>query len=153
MADAPDATTIEHVNELPPDLRRLQTILAYLDRQLDDHATVATYLRLQREAVQAALADVEAAPTPAPAPPRQRRPPTAPSFAPTRSERKSTGFVVDHQPRAVGPEPARIHVDDCSSVVDPQPITAQDARAALLDPSVTACAMCRPDDELGMDAG
>jgi hypothetical protein len=139
------------VNELPPDAPRLREILAYLDRQLEDHDTVATYLQLQRDAVQAALADTGTAPAPSTPPPRSTpRPATAPPFAPTRSQRKSTGFVVDHQPAAIGPEPARIHVDDCTSVVDPQPISGQDARAALLDPSVTACAMCRPDDELGI---
>ena len=136
------------MTELPPDARRLRRILAHLDQQVADHDAVDTYLRLQREAVRAALADVEdeSPPAPPPPPPREQRPPAAPNRG-----RQSNRFVVDHQPQAVGPEPARIHMGDCASVVDPQPISDQDARAALLGPSVEPCPFCRPDTELGVD--
>lgn len=45
--------------ELPPDARRLRAILAYLDEQIAGHETVGIYLRLQREAVRAALTRAE----------------------------------------------------------------------------------------------
>lgn len=136
--------SIEHVNELPPDSARLNAILRYLDEQITDHAAVDTYLRLQREAVRQSLDHTDQTPAV-----NGHR--AAPPFAPTAGERQSTGFAVDQQPRAVGPEPARIHVDDCPSAVNPQPVSGQEARAALLDPSVTACPFCRPDTELGID--
>lgn len=142
------------MNELPPDPSRLSVILRYLDEQIADHAAVDTYLRLQRQAVRQALDGVDQPPVPEhppQLPPVNGHQPPAPPFAPNRAERQSTGFVVDRQPRAVGPEPARIHVDDCPSAVNPQPINSQEARAALLDPSVSPCAFCRPDQELGVD--
>jgi hypothetical protein len=140
------------VTELPPDPARLNAILRYLDEQITDHDAVETYLRLQRDAVRRALGETGRPPAPKPPPhPANSHRPTAPPFAPTSRERQSTGFAVDRQPRAVGTEPARIHVDDCPSAVNPRPINSQEARAALLDPSVAACPFCRPDSELGMD--
>lgn len=58
------------------------------------------------------------------------------------------GVAFDHMAADL---PARIHADDCGSAVNPKPITAQDARAALLDQSVIACVFCLPDTELGID--
>lgn len=141
------------MSELPPDPARLRAILAYLDQQITDHDTIRLYLQLQRDAVRHALDQAEPPqPEPEPKPRRRGRLPKGatglPSFAPPSH---GSGFCVERQPRAVGPEPVRIHVDDCTSATDTQPIGAQDARAALLDPSVIACVFCRPDTELGMD--
>jgi hypothetical protein len=33
----------------------------------------------------------------------------------------------------------------------PHPIRADEARAALADPTIAACAFCLPDTELGID--
>ncbi|MGW3135930.1 DUF6233 domain-containing protein [Streptomyces sp. NPDC001139] len=141
------------MTELPPDPTRLRAILAYLDQQITDNDTIGFYLQLQRDAVHQALDDTQ--PTQAQPKPRRRgRLPKGatglPTFAPPRHA-ASSGFCLERQPRAVGPEPVRIHVHDCTSVTDATPISAQDARATLLDPSVIACAFCRPDQELGMD--
>ncbi|MGW7244218.1 hypothetical protein [Streptomyces sp. NPDC054804] len=43
------------MSELPPDPPRLRAILAHQDRQLADTETIAPYLRLPRDAVQATL--------------------------------------------------------------------------------------------------
>jgi hypothetical protein len=51
-----------------------------------------------------------------------------------------------------GPEPAIIHIGDCSMIEGtPHRITEHDARVALTDPTIEACGFCRPDSELGMD--
>jgi len=146
------------MDELPPDPAGLRVILRYLDQQITDLDTVAFYLQLQRDAVRQALEHTEP-PTEPPHPepePRPRRKGRLvkgatglPSFAPPRGALTS-GFCVERQPRAVGPEPIRIHVGDCTSATETQPISVQDARAALLDPSVITCQFCRPDEELGM---
>ncbi len=45
-----------------------------------------------------------------------------------------------------------IHSDDCSMIEGrSHPIADHDARAALTDPNVQACAFCRPESDLGMD--
>jgi hypothetical protein len=53
-----------------------------------------------------------------------------------------------------GPEPAIIHLSDCSMIEgQPHRISEHDARVSLTDPNIEACAFCRPDSELGMDVG
>ncbi|MBT2676806.1 hypothetical protein J7E95_39695 [Streptomyces sp. ISL-14] len=143
------------MTELPPDPVRLRAILAHLDKQLADNETVGIYLRLQRDAVRDALARAERQPTSPQASPQRNALGSAelPMYAPNSAERRATGFVVERQPRAVGPEPVRVHTDDCLQPGQTHPISAQDARAALLDPNVIACAFCRPDTELGIDVG
>lgn len=47
------------MSELPPDPPRLRAILAHLNQQLTENETVVIYLRLQRDAVQAALTRTE----------------------------------------------------------------------------------------------
>jgi len=139
------------MSALPPDVPRLRAILRHLDEQIADNETVGVYLRLQREDVSKALARLVG---PASAPPSraiQQRPAVLPSFAGGRRGPESTGFVVERQPRAIGPEPARIHTEDCPHPGPTRPVTAHDARAALLDPMVQACGFCRPDTELGID--
>ncbi|MFJ2007030.1 DUF6233 domain-containing protein [Streptomyces chartreusis] len=140
------------MSELPPDPKRLGVILAYLDEQIARHETVGVYLRLQRDAVRDALAHADGPSALPPQPPSRNghRPSASPPFAPARADRQSTGFAVERQPRAIGEGPLRIHVDDCGHGPARASITAHDARAALLDPSVEACPFCRPDTELGV---
>lgn len=164
--------------ELPPDARRLRAILAYLDEQIAGHETVGIYLRLQREAVRAALTRVENRQVPEPPKPSEpsepsessrpsrsarpsrsprprQRPRQAPAalspFAPSREMRQSTGFVVQQKRTPNGPEPAVIHTGDCTMIEGtPHRIGDHDARAALTDPNIEPCAFCRPDSELGI---
>ncbi|MCG7203985.1 DUF6233 domain-containing protein [Streptomyces arenae] len=137
------------MSELPPDPARLRVILAHLDKQLADHETIGTYLRLQHAAVQAALDQAEQPP------PRRRsaRPVKGGRSLPALAQaRPETGYIVQQRRTARGPEPAVIHVDDCTMIEGaPHPITPHDARAALTDPNVTGCDFCRPDTELGID--
>ncbi|MDT7847229.1 DUF6233 domain-containing protein [Streptomyces justiciae] len=139
------------MNDLPPDSARLRAILEHLDKQIADNETVATYLRLQRDAVQAALARAE----PSPARPR-RSGRLAKGAAPLRSlgiahAQPRPRFVVQQKRTPRGPEPSIIHVADCTMIEGtPHSITAHDARVALTDPTIEPCGFCRPDTELGI---
>ncbi|WP_329217038.1 DUF6233 domain-containing protein [Streptomyces sp. NBC_01485] len=144
-------SAVQAMSALPPDTPRLRAILRHLDQQITDNETVGLYLRLQRDAVSKALGRAEGHATPQPAQTPRQRPAALPAFAGSQRGPKATGFSVERQPRAIGPEPARIHTDDCRSAGPTHPITAHDARAALLDPMVQACGFCRPDTELGMN--
>ncbi|MFF3467820.1 DUF6233 domain-containing protein [Streptomyces sp. NPDC001984] len=139
------------MSALPPDAQRLRAILRHLDLQIAENETVGLYLRLQRDAVSEALAQVEGHSAQQPSPQPKQRPAAIPSFTTSARGLRGTGFAVERQPRAIGPEPVRIHTDDCLNAGSTHPITAQDARAGLLDPMVQACGFCRPDTELGMD--
>jgi hypothetical protein len=137
------------MNELPPDPPRLRAILAHLDKQLADTETVATYLRLQRNAVQAAL--TQAVPPPARPQRPGRLPKGAKSLPALPPAAVTVGYVVQQKRTPRGPEAAVIHLADCTMTEGtPHPIEAHDARAALTDPAVAACAFCRPDTELGI---
>ncbi|MFG2635190.1 DUF6233 domain-containing protein [Streptomyces sp. NPDC048362] len=136
---------------LPPDPRRLRAILAYLDELLAENETVALYLRLQREAVRAALARAEGSPP-------RRRPSRGgkgagplPGFNPPPV---ATGYVVQRKRTPAGPEPAVVHQADCTMIEGtPHRVRADEARVALTDPTIEPCAFCRPDTELGIDLG
>ncbi|MEU8931740.1 DUF6233 domain-containing protein [Streptomyces sp. NPDC048409] len=153
------------MNELPPDPPRLRAILAHLDRQIADTDTVATYLRLQRSAVLAAISAADRtrrATTPpaatsvppatfAPSPPSvPKRPP-----GPVRREaggRRPTRFLVERPASATKPAP--IHTSGCGKgFTGSKPIDADLARHVLInDPrGFAACHTCRPDTELGID--
>ncbi|MFF4509022.1 DUF6233 domain-containing protein [Streptomyces sp. NPDC001401] len=150
------------MSELPPDPRRLRTILAHLeqqlavndavaahlDEQLADNKTVGTYLLLQWKAVQAALAQAEA-----PTPRRASRPVKGAKGLPALAQTQPrVGFVVQQKRTPTGPEPAVIHLDDCTMISGPRHrIRADEARAALTDPNIEPCEFCRPDTELGLD--
>ncbi|WP_328439344.1 DUF6233 domain-containing protein [Streptomyces sp. NBC_00444] len=139
------------MDELPPDVPRLRAIQAHLEQQLAANETVGTYLRLQLDAVRKAIARVDGQPSPQrtqPQRPKGNRPAPLTTFTGSRSGNGSTGFVVERQ---VGAEPARVHTDDCPHPGKTHPISTHDARAALIDPNVTACVFCRPDAELGLD--
>jgi len=145
----PLSVSIEHVNELPPDPARLRAILAHLDQQLTDHATVGTYLRLQRDAVRAALTRAETPP-----PRRPKLPKGGANLGPVELISVRPRFIVQQRRTPRGPEPSIVHVSDCTMIDGtPHKITEHDARVSLTDPTIEACAFCRPDTELGMDVG
>lgn len=141
------------MTDLPPDAPRLRAILAHLEQQVADHDAVGIYLRLQRDAVRAALAEAEG-PPPAP---RRRGGHLPKGAAPLREMGMAhasvrPAFVVQQKRTPRGPEPSIIHLGDCSMIEGtPHPIGEHDARVALTDPNLEACAFCRPDSELGMD--
>ncbi|MFG2277543.1 DUF6233 domain-containing protein [Streptomyces asoensis] len=136
------------MSELPPDPPRLRAILAHLDQQLADTETIGTYLRLQRAAVEAALTRAEHPPARRPGP-RAKGATGLPALPPTPIR---SGFVVQQKRTPRGPEPATVHLSDCTMIEGtPTPIGDHDARAALTDPNIAACAFCRPDTELGID--
>ncbi|MDO0936488.1 DUF6233 domain-containing protein [Streptomyces sp. DG2A-72] len=137
------------MSQLPPDPARLGVILAFLDRQIAEIETVAIYLRLQRNTVREALMRAER-----PQPQRTKPPPKGAGpltgFAPPAS--KNVGFVVQQKRTPNGPEPALIHMADCTMIEGtPHRIRADEARAALTDPNIEPCQFCRPDTELGTD--
>ena len=138
---------------LPPDPRRLRAILAYLEARIAENETVGIYLRLQSEAVRAALARTEErprSPQSRPTPP-QRRQSAPPPFTPSRGAGHPRAFVVQQKRTPNGPEPAVIHTDDCTMIEGTtHPIRAHEARVALTDPTIEPCAFCRPDSELGI---
>ncbi|MCZ0990371.1 hypothetical protein BEK98_22300 [Streptomyces diastatochromogenes] len=140
---------------LPSDPPRLREILAYLDEQLAKTETIAIYLRLQRDKVKMALARAEGSAQQER--PRQPERPMRkvkgggplPGFA--QSPMK-TGYVVQQKRTPHGPEPAFIHLADCTMIEGtPHRIRPDEARAALTDPKIEPCRFCRPDTELGTD--
>ncbi|MFG2554430.1 DUF6233 domain-containing protein [Streptomyces sp. NPDC048581] len=135
------------MNELPPDPPRLRAILAHLDKEIAENETVTIYLRLQRDAVHAALARAEA--------PRPRRPRLPKGGAGPGSVAQIVPrpqFVVQQKRTPRGPEPAIIHVDDCAMIEGPpHRISEHDARVSLTDPNIEPCGFCRPDSDLGLD--
>ncbi|MFF0733085.1 DUF6233 domain-containing protein [Streptomyces chartreusis] len=94
--------------ELPPDARRLRAILAYLDEQIAGHETVGIYLRLQREAVRAALTRVENRQVPEPPKSSERSKSSEPSKSserpkssePSESSRPSRSTRPSQSPRS-----------------------------------------------------
>lgn len=145
------SASIEHMSELPPDPVRLRVILAHLDKQMVDHETVGIYLRLQREAVQEALARAEAPPSRRPGRPASRPAKGGKMLPPLAQAKARVGFVVQQKRTPNGPEPAVIHVDDCTMIEGtPHPIRDHEARVSLTDPNIEPCAFCRPDTELGV---
>jgi hypothetical protein len=146
IADCTDTTSIEHVNELPPDPARLRAILAHLERQVADHEAVGIYLRLQRDAVQGALTKAEAPP-----PRKPRLPKGGANLGPMVHADPRPAFVVQQKRTPRGPEPAIIHQADCTMIDGrTHPISEHDARVSLTDPNIEPCGFCRPDSELGI---
>ncbi len=134
------------MNELPPDPPRLRAILRYLDEQVAATETVGVYLRLQRDAVRAALAASET-------PRRQPTPPPAAAKRPDEPAQPLTGYKLEPKKHPSSPQPAHIHVADCTmNNRRTSPLTADQARIALRDPAglMEACEFCRPDTELGL---
>ncbi|MEU6257656.1 DUF6233 domain-containing protein [Streptomyces sp. NPDC047043] len=141
------------MSELPPDPPRLRAILGYLENQLAEEETVVTYLRLQVETVRRALAVAEnrnpAKLGPSTRAPTAARPASGPAL--TRSERATTGFMIEQRRTPTGPQEAAVHLDDCTmTTYMTHPVSAHEARLALTDAQLEACAFCRPDTELGI---
>ncbi|MFG2963561.1 DUF6233 domain-containing protein [Streptomyces sp. NPDC048288] len=140
---------------LPPDPARLRVILAHLDQQMTDHEIVGTYLRLQHDAVRAALARAERRAIPRPVisapkrPPGDRRDPGADR----RTHGRPPGsFIAERTAKAS--TAALIHTSNCAKgFTSGRPIEAGLARQVLVnDPrGFQACDTCRPDTELGID--
>lgn len=134
------------MSELPPDPVRLRAILEHLDKQVANNEAVGIYLRLQRDAVRDALARAEAPPSR-----RPRLPKGGAGLGPVAQISPRPQFVVQQKRTPRGPEPAIIHVGDCTMIEGvPHRITEHDARVSLTDPNIEACAFCRPDSELGI---
>ncbi|MGW2492348.1 DUF6233 domain-containing protein [Streptomyces sp. NPDC001606] len=133
------------MSELPPDPSRLRAILVHLERQIAETDAVGIYLRLQRDAVRRALARAER-------PPQQSRLRRKPEGGGPLPDSALPAYVVEQKRTPHGPEPAVVHLADCSMIQGAaHRIRADEARAALTDPAITACDFCRPDTELGMD--
>ncbi|MGW1796896.1 DUF6233 domain-containing protein [Streptomyces sp. NPDC001984] len=132
------------MSELPPDPARLRVILAWLDDQITDNATLNTYLKVQHHAVTQALAQAEGEQQPA-------QPPAAPPATPPRMTATFTGDrgggfkVVERS----GSDLVSLHVGDCD--LDDGPTRRVDPHEALaaLREGLAACSVCRPDLELG----
>ncbi|WP_328436937.1 DUF6233 domain-containing protein [Streptomyces sp. NBC_00444] len=137
------------MNELPPDPVRLHAILQWLDQQITDHDTVGTYLRLQRDAVRAALAKAEQQ-TPA-----RGRPAQSPIAVPPPAQnlrRRTKPFQLERQRTPDGPLPTAVHTADCHMAGQlAHSVNAMEARLALTDARLEACQFCRP--ELDVDVG
>ncbi|MEU3785235.1 DUF6233 domain-containing protein [Streptomyces sp900129855] len=141
------------MHELPQDPPRLRAILGFLEQQLADEETVVTYLRLQVQSVRHALAVAEHRKPAEPGPPQRRPAAARPALgpAPNRGERKSTGFMIEQRRTPTGPLEAAVHQDGCTMTSNmTHPVTAHEARLALTDAQLEACAFCRPDTELGI---
>ncbi|WP_326729000.1 DUF6233 domain-containing protein [Streptomyces phaeochromogenes] len=142
------------MNELPPDPLRLRVILTHLEQQLTDEETLVTYLRIQVEAVRRALAVAEnrGAASSQPSPHRPHAP-ARPALGPVpnRMESGTPGFMIEQRRTPTGPKEAAVHLDDCKMTTNlTHSISAHDARLALTDAQLEACAFCRPDTELGI---
>ncbi|MEV7364229.1 DUF6233 domain-containing protein [Streptomyces sp. NPDC091299] len=134
------------MSDLPPDPARLRAILAHLDRQLADNETVGIYLRIQRDTVRQALARADGQ---TPQPQQQRERPAV--EAPPRQQ--VTRYVIEQRRTPDGPEEASVHLADCRLAGKlTHKVTAEQAMLALTDVQLTACAICRPDTELGVEA-
>jgi hypothetical protein len=123
---------LERMSDLPPDLDRLRTL--------------ETYLRLQLDAVRAAIHRAEQD-----APPVGDRSPRA--LAAAERQRRADAVPSDDSIRwwklAPG-RPATLHRGDCTTAGTGPTITRSMARAALTDErdgaaTAVACGHCRPD--------
>jgi len=110
----------------------------HLDHQLAANETIATYLRLQRDAVHRALTAAEPAPTP------QQRPQSPP--------RPKSAYISEQAIHQGHPLGCTIHVGGCVMATRPVTgLTAEEARGALSKDArfFHPCEFCRPDTALG----
>ncbi|MBK3572622.1 hypothetical protein JHN63_02040 [Streptomyces sp. MBT65] len=140
------------MSELPPDPPRLRAILTHLEQQLAATDTIATYLRLQRDAVQQALASAERQNTPRPpaatAPSSPRHPPRA-----TRMRLRPGTYMLEPKIHPDHPRPPIIHIGGCNRPErSTSECTVREAELALTPGLVgaEACPRCRPDLSLGL---
>ncbi|MFD8298778.1 DUF6233 domain-containing protein [Streptomyces bauhiniae] len=138
--------------ELPDDLPRLRVIRDYLDRQIAEIDTVATYLGLLRAEVRQALARAEGPPS------RQRSMRRAkgasgllPSAGRSRPARAGT-YEVQMMRAPDDPGDVVVHVAGCEQITGtPRRMRADETRALLVEPGIKPCPTCRPESELGID--
>ncbi|MFE0347509.1 DUF6233 domain-containing protein [Streptomyces griseoluteus] len=138
--------------ELPDDAPRLRALLAYLERQIADNATVATYLSLLRDDVRHALARAE---QPAPRQRSMRRAKGAGGPLPTAGlsrPARAGDYDVELMRAPDDPGDIVVHAAGCEETRGaPRRIRADEARALLVEPGIEPCPTCRPEVELGMD--
>ncbi|MFJ8054931.1 DUF6233 domain-containing protein [Streptomyces sp. NPDC096142] len=142
------------MNELPPDPPRLRAILTHLEQQLTTTEAVGIYLRLQRTAVQQALAAAEhqGAPRPsAPVPPGRPQPPQRA----TRMKLRPGTYMLEPKIAPDHPRPALVHIGGCNRVDQMEKtseITMREAELALTQDVVgaEACPHCRPEGSLDL---
>ncbi|MGW2688877.1 DUF6233 domain-containing protein [Streptomyces sp. NPDC001414] len=145
------------MNELPPDTPRLRVILAHLDQQIADTDTIGTYLRLQRDAVRAALSRTgRTAPPQSALPAPQRRPRQLQQGQPQGEGGTASppvGLVIEEERKDGRTSGGMIHTAACMPHMQLRPITPETARQVLADDGAffTPCPLCRPDTELGID--
>ncbi|MFE5031266.1 DUF6233 domain-containing protein [Streptomyces sp. NPDC056683] len=131
---------------LPPDPARLRVILAHLDKQVADHETIGTYLRLQRDAVQAAIVKAEIGRKPRAAQPPQQ--------GQKRMKLKPGTYMLEPKIQPNHPRPAYVHIGGCTAIERPATeCTIRQAELSLTQQAVgaQACPTCRPDMALGID--
>lgn len=59
--------------------------------------------------------------------------------------------MIEQRRTPTGPLEATVHLDDCTMTSDrTHPVVPHEARLALTDAQLEACAFCRPDTELGI---
>ncbi|MCX4974252.1 DUF6233 domain-containing protein [Streptomyces sp. NBC_00620] len=126
---------------LPPDPARLRVILAHLEQQLANEETVVTYLRLQRDAVQRALAAVG----------QQQRTRQREDRGLGKRDRRlgdGKGFMAEQVMRPL--RHVALHVDDCPMANGPtRVITEAELRTSLHDPEAFhLCEFCQPQERL-----
>ncbi|MFJ3812305.1 DUF6233 domain-containing protein [Streptomyces sp. NPDC090073] len=135
------------MTELPPDVPRLREILAHLDGALAETEAVGIYLRLQRQAVQRALAAADR-PARGPGPAH-----AAAAARPAVEAPRPAGYMVEQRLQAGHPLGAAIHVAGCRQTErETRPVSADDARAALSKDGAffRACDFCQPRAALGL---
>ncbi|MER5966797.1 DUF6233 domain-containing protein [Streptomyces sp. NPDC002057] len=110
------------MSELPPDLPRLRTL--------------ETWLTVSLDRVRARIAEVET---------REA------ALRPVRQRREEPGWVLAYLREQGRRVPDSVHIDDCRMAgKNIGPLTREEARQILHAGQVQACAICRPDSDLGL---
>lgn len=143
------------MNELPPDPQRLRAILTHLEQQLATTEAVGIYLRLQRDAVQQALASAERRNAPRPSAPAPSGRPQPPQWA-TRMKLRPGSYMLEPKISPDHPRPALVHIGGCNRIERVErtsEITVREAELALTQAVVgaEACPYCRPEGTLDLD--
>ena len=133
------------MTDLPPDPPRLRALLGFLERRIAENDTIGTYLRIEHDKIQKALARAER-------PPQRHRPrrPVKDSASPASTPAPSrSGYVVTQKRSPQGLGPPVIHLAGCTvSEGVTRWVSPDEARAALADPGCEPCPRCRPDTGL-----
>ncbi|MFI8769404.1 DUF6233 domain-containing protein [Streptomyces sp. NPDC053792] len=109
------------MSELPPDLPRLRTL--------------ETWLTVSLDRVRARIAEVET---------REA------ALRPVRQRAEGPGWVLSYLRERGRRAPDSVHIGDCRMAgKNTDPLTRDEARRALAE-GMRACAICRPDSDLGI---